>query len=309
MSCQLHDHKFDSCPSPKLSNVQESRTQGLYEYRAKIKPGAARYDNFFMDSKRLQDARGGNAVGDGEGRYGGYVAAAWHRPESAGSEPYDASCYGSRERMSYQFHDHKFDSCPSPKLSNVQVSRTQGLHEYHTNIKPGAAFYDNLFIDSERLQDAREGNAVEDGGGRYGGYVAAAWHRPESAGSEPYDASCYGSRERMSYQFHGHVNACLLSFATTSLTHAPHRSSVTFRSHVLKGSMNIIRTSSQARHFTTICSLIRSGFKTHAKAMQSKTAEDGMVDMCIVLRSSQARHITTTSSRIRSVFKTHAKEI
>eukprot|EP00928_Gymnodinium_smaydae_P046063 TRINITY_DN3065_c0_g1_i3.p1 TRINITY_DN3065_c0_g1~~TRINITY_DN3065_c0_g1_i3.p1 ORF type:complete len:297 (+),score=45.62 TRINITY_DN3065_c0_g1_i3:3-893(+) len=179
-------------------------------------------------------------------------------------------------RFAHVFVDHKFELCPSPKLSNVQESRTQGLHEnlakirpgaaryeYRAKIKPGAARYDNFFMDSNTTTSSLIG----------GGFKT---HAEAMQSETEKDGMVDMWRQRgivlkaptmslvMRHVF-GHMNACLLSFTTTSLTHAPHRSSVTFRSHVLKGSMNIVLRSSQARHITTTSSRIRSVFKTHAK--------------------------------------------
>eukprot|EP00928_Gymnodinium_smaydae_P054617 TRINITY_DN3835_c0_g2_i1.p1 TRINITY_DN3835_c0_g2~~TRINITY_DN3835_c0_g2_i1.p1 ORF type:complete len:225 (-),score=39.29 TRINITY_DN3835_c0_g2_i1:378-1052(-) len=83
------DHKFELSPSPKLSNVSLSRTQGVCANLAKIKPGAASWDNFFMDWSRVQGARGGDALGGRGAWYGGCASAAWSCPEHEGYESYD----------------------------------------------------------------------------------------------------------------------------------------------------------------------------------------------------------------------------
>eukprot|EP00928_Gymnodinium_smaydae_P058780 TRINITY_DN4198_c0_g2_i2.p1 TRINITY_DN4198_c0_g2~~TRINITY_DN4198_c0_g2_i2.p1 ORF type:complete len:256 (-),score=18.50 TRINITY_DN4198_c0_g2_i2:53-733(-) len=52
------NHRFEFVPSSKLSNVQVARTQGLQQNLAKLKPGSAKPENFFIDMARFQDARG-----------------------------------------------------------------------------------------------------------------------------------------------------------------------------------------------------------------------------------------------------------
>eukprot|EP00928_Gymnodinium_smaydae_P040621 TRINITY_DN27535_c0_g1_i1.p1 TRINITY_DN27535_c0_g1~~TRINITY_DN27535_c0_g1_i1.p1 ORF type:complete len:221 (-),score=29.54 TRINITY_DN27535_c0_g1_i1:512-1174(-) len=72
------DHKFELFPSPKLSNVRVSRSQGLQENFAKIKPGATRYNNFFVDWARFPNARVGNLGGYGRGWHDRYTGAQWN---------------------------------------------------------------------------------------------------------------------------------------------------------------------------------------------------------------------------------------
>eukprot|EP00928_Gymnodinium_smaydae_P046066 TRINITY_DN3065_c1_g1_i1.p1 TRINITY_DN3065_c1_g1~~TRINITY_DN3065_c1_g1_i1.p1 ORF type:complete len:293 (-),score=23.49 TRINITY_DN3065_c1_g1_i1:74-886(-) len=76
------DHKFELVPSPKLSNVQLSRTQGLQDNMAKLKPGTARHDNFYIDLARLHHIRERNALAGNERWNGGYAAAERSRPEN-----------------------------------------------------------------------------------------------------------------------------------------------------------------------------------------------------------------------------------
>eukprot|EP00928_Gymnodinium_smaydae_P054619 TRINITY_DN3835_c0_g3_i1.p1 TRINITY_DN3835_c0_g3~~TRINITY_DN3835_c0_g3_i1.p1 ORF type:complete len:227 (-),score=31.77 TRINITY_DN3835_c0_g3_i1:249-929(-) len=100
------DHKFELFPSPKLSNVQVSRSQGLLENLAKIKPGATRFDNFFIDWERLRLARGGNTVEDIRGWYGGHASASWSSPGGEAYEPHDVRFDEQREYTSSQIAHH-----------------------------------------------------------------------------------------------------------------------------------------------------------------------------------------------------------
>eukprot|EP00928_Gymnodinium_smaydae_P054615 TRINITY_DN3835_c0_g1_i1.p1 TRINITY_DN3835_c0_g1~~TRINITY_DN3835_c0_g1_i1.p1 ORF type:complete len:248 (-),score=39.82 TRINITY_DN3835_c0_g1_i1:196-939(-) len=124
------------------------------------------------------------------------------------------------QRFARVFVDHKFELSPSPKPSNVSISRTQGLQENLAKIKAGAADSDNFFMDwsrlqcarggkgiqanlaqikpgatssddffmdRARLQCAREGSALGGSRGWYGGYASAHWSYPEHRGYETYD--------------------------------------------------------------------------------------------------------------------------
>eukprot|EP00928_Gymnodinium_smaydae_P005710 TRINITY_DN11958_c0_g2_i1.p1 TRINITY_DN11958_c0_g2~~TRINITY_DN11958_c0_g2_i1.p1 ORF type:complete len:165 (-),score=23.52 TRINITY_DN11958_c0_g2_i1:244-738(-) len=103
------------------------------------------------------------------------------------------------QRFARIFVDHKFELFPSPKLSNFRVSRTQGVQANLSKIKPGAARYNNLFIDQTRFQAVRRGYAGGHGGGWYGGrQLAAEWNDYDM----PYDGSQeVGSQEVTSSQF------------------------------------------------------------------------------------------------------------
>eukprot|EP00928_Gymnodinium_smaydae_P014522 TRINITY_DN15339_c0_g1_i1.p1 TRINITY_DN15339_c0_g1~~TRINITY_DN15339_c0_g1_i1.p1 ORF type:complete len:248 (+),score=23.53 TRINITY_DN15339_c0_g1_i1:62-745(+) len=81
------NHKFEFVPSAKLSNVQLARTQGLQENLMKLKPGAARSDNCFIDMARLQDIREGYARRGSGGWYHNNAGASWNYPESDVVEP------------------------------------------------------------------------------------------------------------------------------------------------------------------------------------------------------------------------------
>eukprot|EP00928_Gymnodinium_smaydae_P040222 TRINITY_DN2730_c0_g1_i12.p1 TRINITY_DN2730_c0_g1~~TRINITY_DN2730_c0_g1_i12.p1 ORF type:complete len:225 (-),score=30.92 TRINITY_DN2730_c0_g1_i12:254-928(-) len=101
------------------------------------------------------------------------------------------------QRFAHVFVDHKFELFPSPKLSNVRVSRSQGIQENLAKIKPGAARYNNLFIDQAWLQTAR---------GSYAGGHSGGWHGRRQSAAQwndydmPYDSMSYGSHDNMSSQ-------------------------------------------------------------------------------------------------------------
>eukprot|EP00928_Gymnodinium_smaydae_P095040 TRINITY_DN8101_c0_g1_i1.p1 TRINITY_DN8101_c0_g1~~TRINITY_DN8101_c0_g1_i1.p1 ORF type:complete len:234 (+),score=20.07 TRINITY_DN8101_c0_g1_i1:56-757(+) len=82
------DHKFELVYSPKLSNTRVSRTQGVQENLARIKPGATRSDNFFMDSKLLQHAHGGYTEKVNRGWHGSSLATEWSCPKYEAYESY-----------------------------------------------------------------------------------------------------------------------------------------------------------------------------------------------------------------------------
>eukprot|EP00928_Gymnodinium_smaydae_P020897 TRINITY_DN18086_c0_g1_i2.p1 TRINITY_DN18086_c0_g1~~TRINITY_DN18086_c0_g1_i2.p1 ORF type:complete len:221 (+),score=11.39 TRINITY_DN18086_c0_g1_i2:53-664(+) len=120
------------------------------------------------------------------------------------------------KRFARVFVDHKFKLCPSPKLSNVGVSRPQGICEIMSKIKPGKTRYHNFIIDRARLQGARlQIKRGDNPGGVSGGwqcrYVAAAGNdldRPRNARlyggidlSSLNDSGSYGSIEVTSSYF------------------------------------------------------------------------------------------------------------
>eukprot|EP00928_Gymnodinium_smaydae_P061514 TRINITY_DN4556_c0_g2_i3.p1 TRINITY_DN4556_c0_g2~~TRINITY_DN4556_c0_g2_i3.p1 ORF type:complete len:168 (+),score=28.34 TRINITY_DN4556_c0_g2_i3:217-720(+) len=94
------DHKFELCPSQKLSNVRVSRTQGIQENMSRIKPGATRFNNFFIDHARIHRARGGYAGGHSGGWHGGRQ---WAGEWNDFDRHYDSMACGSQENMSSQF--------------------------------------------------------------------------------------------------------------------------------------------------------------------------------------------------------------
>eukprot|EP00928_Gymnodinium_smaydae_P040028 TRINITY_DN2721_c0_g4_i1.p1 TRINITY_DN2721_c0_g4~~TRINITY_DN2721_c0_g4_i1.p1 ORF type:complete len:248 (-),score=35.49 TRINITY_DN2721_c0_g4_i1:254-937(-) len=110
-------------------------------------------------------------------------------------------------RFARVFVDHKFELFPSAKLSNVQISRSQGLQENLSKIKPGATRFNNFYIDWSRVQNEHRpgGNAARDSGGWYGGYAAAEWNYPDYEAYEPQHSMFRGSCEVAPSQFPYHV--------------------------------------------------------------------------------------------------------
>eukprot|EP00928_Gymnodinium_smaydae_P058777 TRINITY_DN4198_c0_g1_i4.p1 TRINITY_DN4198_c0_g1~~TRINITY_DN4198_c0_g1_i4.p1 ORF type:complete len:263 (-),score=8.74 TRINITY_DN4198_c0_g1_i4:113-811(-) len=91
------NHKFEFVPSSKLSNVQLARTQGLQQNLAKLKPGSARPENFFIDMARFQDARGSSTMGSSEGWGNG----GWHGRHTASVSGYSESYFNEPHYPGY----------------------------------------------------------------------------------------------------------------------------------------------------------------------------------------------------------------
>eukprot|EP00928_Gymnodinium_smaydae_P097575 TRINITY_DN8876_c0_g1_i1.p1 TRINITY_DN8876_c0_g1~~TRINITY_DN8876_c0_g1_i1.p1 ORF type:complete len:239 (-),score=41.13 TRINITY_DN8876_c0_g1_i1:285-941(-) len=105
------------------------------------------------------------------------------------------------KRFAQLFVEHKFELVPSSKLSNAQLSRSQGLEANLAKIKPSAARFDNLFIDWTRFQRAHGGNAVGGIEGWYGAGMAAEGYYPEHDISEPYRQRYDWSRDVASIHY------------------------------------------------------------------------------------------------------------